>query len=150
MGNSQELIKGTKKMLKKHFDMKDMVKTHLDVNVYLEKNRVEPVSQLEYSKIIGSLMYITNCTRPDVPCAVNKLSQFTRYCDANRIGYNKDSKSTSGYVFSIGGGAVSCRSSKQTCIARSTMKSEFIALDKAAEEAEWLHNFLEDIRVGQA
>ncbi|PHT62014.1 hypothetical protein T459_34130 [Capsicum annuum] len=32
-----------------------------------------------------------------------------------------------------------------TCIARSTMKSEFIALDKAGEEAEWLRNFLEDI-----
>ena len=25
------------------------------------------------------------------------------------------------------------------------MESEFIALDKAAEEAEWLRNFLEDI-----
>ncbi|KAL0336222.1 UNVERIFIED_CONTAM: Retrovirus-related Pol polyprotein from transposon RE2 [Sesamum radiatum] len=34
---------------------------------------------------------------------------------------------------------------KKTCIARSTMESEFIALDKAGEEAEWLRNFLEDI-----
>ena len=25
------------------------------------------------------------------------------------------------------------------------MESEFIALDKVGEEAEWLHNFLEDI-----
>ncbi|KAL0403100.1 UNVERIFIED_CONTAM: hypothetical protein Sradi_1950800 [Sesamum radiatum] len=39
---------------------------------------------------------------------------------------------------------VSWKSSKQTCIARSTMESEFIALDKAGEEAEWLRNFLED------
>ncbi|KAK4394045.1 Retrovirus-related Pol polyprotein from transposon TNT 1-94 [Sesamum angolense] len=58
---------------------------------------------------------------------------------------SKDTKSTSGYVFTIGGGAVSWKSSKQTCIARSTMESEFIALDKAGEEAEWLRNFLEDI-----
>ena len=28
---------------------------------------------------------------------------------------------------------------------RSTMEAEFIALDKAGEEAEWLRNFLEDI-----
>ncbi|KAK4385857.1 Retrovirus-related Pol polyprotein from transposon TNT 1-94 [Sesamum angolense] len=49
---------------------------------------------------------------------------------------SKDTKSTSGYVFTIGGGAVSWKSSKQTCIARSTMESEFIALDKAGEEAE--------------
>ncbi|RVW64105.1 hypothetical protein CK203_051124 [Vitis vinifera] len=36
------------------------------------------------------------------------------------------------------GGAISWKSSKQTCIARLTMESEFIALDKAEEEAEWL------------
>ena len=67
------------------------------------------------------------------------------YCDANWISDSKDSKSTSGYVFTIGSAAVSWKSSKQTCIARSTMEAEFIALDKAGEEAEWLRNFLEDI-----
>ncbi|KAF3652463.1 putative 17.9 kDa class I heat shock protein-like [Capsicum annuum] len=67
------------------------------------------------------------------------------YSDANWITGSNKVKSTSGYVFTIGGGAVSWKSSKQTCIARSTMESEFIALDKAGEEAEWLRNFLEDI-----
>ena len=67
------------------------------------------------------------------------------YCDANWITGTKDTKSTSGYVFTLGGAAVSWKSSKQTCIARSTMESEFIALDKAGEEAEWLRNFLKDI-----
>ena len=38
--------------------------------------------------------------------------------------------------FTFGEGVVSWKSSKQTCIARSTMESEFIALDKAGEEAE--------------
>ena len=69
------------------------------------------------------------------------------YTDANWISDTKDTKSTSGYVFTIGGAAVSWKSSKQTCIARSTMESEFIALDKAGEEAEWLRNFLEDIPI---
>ena len=67
------------------------------------------------------------------------------YYDANWIIGTKDIKSTSGYVFTLGGAAVSWKSSKQTCIVRSTMESEFIALDKAGEEAEWLRNFLEDI-----
>ena len=40
---------------------------------------------------------------------------------------------------------MSWKSSKQTCIARYKMESEFIALDKAGEEAEWLRHFLEDI-----
>ena len=48
----------------------------------------------------------------------------------------KDTKSTSGYVFTLSEETVSWKSSKQTCIARSTMEYEFIALDKAGEEAE--------------
>ena len=69
------------------------------------------------------------------------------YSDANWISDNIETKSTSGYVFTFGGAIVSWKSSNQTCIARSTMESEFIALDKAAEEAEWLKNILEDIHV---
>ena len=115
-------------------------------------------------------MYVMNCTRPDIACAVSMLSRFTvspnenhwkamkrllgylkhtqdyalhyteypavleGYCDTNWITSTKDTKSTSGYVFTLGGVAVSWKSSKQTCIARSTMESEFIALDKAGEE----------------
>ena len=67
------------------------------------------------------------------------------YSDANWISGESETKSTSGYVFVCGGAAVAWKSTKQTCIARSTMESEFIALDKAAEEAEWLRNFMEDI-----
>ena len=67
------------------------------------------------------------------------------YSDANWISDTKDTKSTSGYVFILSGVAVSWKSSKQTCIARSTMELEFIALDKAGEEVEWHRNFLEDM-----
>ena len=59
----------------------------------------------------------------------------------------KDTKFTSSYVFTLGGTAVSWKSSKQMCISRSTMESEFIASDKAREEAEWLRQFLEDIPI---
>ena len=54
-------------------------------------------------------------------------------------------KLTSGQVFTLGGGAVSWKSSKQTCITWSTMEAEFIALKKASSEAEWLINLLSDI-----
>ncbi|PHU17416.1 Anthranilate synthase alpha subunit 1, chloroplastic [Capsicum chinense] len=53
------------------------------------------------------------------------------YCDANWISNSNETKFTSGYVFTLGGGAVSWRSAKQTIIARSTMKSEFVALELA-------------------
>lgn len=67
------------------------------------------------------------------------------FSDASWISDIKNSKGTSGYVFTLGGGAVSWKSSRQTIITRSTMESEFVALDKTGEEAEWLRNFLEDI-----
>mgnify|MGYP003703585753 CR=1 FL=1 len=64
---------------------------------------------------------------------------------ANWISNMKYSKSTSGYVFTLRRLAVSWKSSKQTCISRSTMESKFIALDKATKEVEWLRQFIEDI-----
>ena len=54
-------------------------------------------------------------------------------------------KSTSGYVFILGGSAISWKSAKQACITRSTMKAKFIALEKTSFEAEWLRNLLIDI-----
>ena len=67
------------------------------------------------------------------------------YCDAIWISNAKNSKSTTEYVFTLTGAAVSWKSSKQTVIAPSTMESEFIALDKSGEEVEWLRRFIEDI-----
>ncbi|GJW79895.1 retrovirus-related pol polyprotein from transposon TNT 1-94 [Tanacetum coccineum] len=67
------------------------------------------------------------------------------YCDANWISNHNEGRSTSGYVYILGGAAVSWKSSKQTVNTRSTMEAEFVALDKATEEAEWLRSFLEGI-----
>ena len=67
------------------------------------------------------------------------------YSDTNWISNVKDSKSQNGYVFTLEDGVVSWKSLKQMVISRSTMESEFIALDKCGEEAEWLRHFLEDI-----
>ena len=75
------------------------------------------------------------------------LAVLEGYCDVNWISDTKDLKSTSNYLFTLGGGAVSWKSSKQKCIARSTMESEFITLDKAGEEAERLRHLLEDILI---
>ena len=69
------------------------------------------------------------------------------YSDANWISDSDELKSTSGYVITLGGGAVSWKSSKQTVTARSTMESEFDALEKAGTEAEWLRNLLIDILI---
>ena len=45
------------------------------------------------------------------------------YSDASWINHVEDSSSTSGWVFLLGGGAISWASKKQTCITSSTMES---------------------------
>ena len=158
-----------------------IARTLVDVTLHLSKNKGESVSQVKYSKVIASLMYLMSCIRPYIAYVVSRLSRymstpramhwqriarvlkylrFTRdyglhytrypvvlegYSDANWISNVKDSKSHSGYVFTLRGGAVSWKSPKQTVIARSTIEYEFITLDKCREEAEWLRHFLEDV-----
>ena len=64
------------------------------------------------------------------------------YSDANWTPNSYQIKSTSSYVFTLGGGVVAWKSSKQTLIATSTMESEFITLESMGKEAKWLRNFL--------
>ena len=56
-------------------------------------------------------------------------------------------KSTSGYAFTLGSGAISWTSIKQSCIVDSTMEAEYVAASEATKEAVWLKNFLLDLGV---
>ena len=60
--------------------------------------------------------------------------------DANWISDSNDTKSTSGFsffiFFTLSGGEVSWKSSKQTCTTKSMMESEFVDLMKVGIEAE--------------
>lgn len=73
------------------------------------------------------------------------------FCDANwvigndEVSSTRTQSSTRGYVFTLGACAISWKSLKQTCIARSTMEFEFIALELSVQEAEWLRNLLADV-----
>ena len=69
------------------------------------------------------------------------------YSDANWISDADELKATSGYVFTLGGAAVSWKSCKQTILTRSTMEAELTALDTATVEAEWLRELLMDLPV---
>nr|GEW22903.1 zinc finger, CCHC-type [Tanacetum cinerariifolium] len=67
------------------------------------------------------------------------------YTDASWISNTEDNSSTSGWVFLLGGGAISWASKKQTCINGSTIESELVALAVADKEFEWLKNLLFEI-----
>ncbi|RVW54011.1 Copia protein [Vitis vinifera] len=138
----------TKRFLSSTFKMKDLG----EVDTYWNDGRL--VAQLEYASAIGSLMYAAQCTRADISFANTKeLSlQYSKfpdilegYSDASWISSVGDNLSTTGWVFTLGGGAVSWGSKKQTCISHSTMEAEFIALAATRKEAEWLRDLMMDI-----
>jgi hypothetical protein len=66
------------------------------------------------------------------------------YSDSNWISDADELYATSGYVFTLEGGAISCRSCKHTILMRSNMEVELTALDTATVEAEWLRELLMD------
>ncbi|GKA09533.1 hypothetical protein Tco_0688864 [Tanacetum coccineum] len=53
------------------------ISTLMDTSEKLMPNNGQVVSQLEYSKVIGCLMYAITCTRPDIAFAAGKLSMYT-------------------------------------------------------------------------
>ena len=54
-----------------------IARTPVDVTVHFSKNKIDSVSQVEYFRVIDSLIYLMSCTRLDIAYAVNKLSKYT-------------------------------------------------------------------------
>ncbi|KAJ9535097.1 hypothetical protein OSB04_un001824 [Centaurea solstitialis] len=101
----------------------------------------DKMKSVPYASAIGSIMYAMLCTRPDVAYSRH------RYSDACFQTDRDDFRSQLGYIFTLNGGTISCKSSKQDTIADSTTEAEYIATSDAAKEAVWLRNFLLDLRV---
>eukprot|EP00253_Pinus_taeda_P024150 PITA_24150 len=105
-----------------------------------------------YKSIVGSLMYLT-ATRPDIMHAVSLISRFMErpkeaHCDWARS--VDDRKSTSGYVFHMGSGAISWASKKQTIVALSTAEAEYVAATTVACQAIWMRRMLRSLCQEQA
>jgi transposase InsO family protein len=54
-------------------------------------------------------------------------------------------KSTSGYLFKLGGCLISWYSRLQGCVAQSTVEAEYVALAEATKEAMWLRGLLDEL-----
>jgi hypothetical protein len=140
-------------------------------------------SAFPYAQLVGSLLYLANCTRPDIAHVAGVLSRFMSapttehwrlakaalaylagtpelgltfggkplelcgYCDANYAGDIDTRRSTSGFVFLLGGGAVAWASKCQPTVATSTVEAEYMAAAFASKEALWLRKLCADLEI---
>ncbi|KAK8658691.1 hypothetical protein V6N13_036892 [Hibiscus sabdariffa] len=119
----------------------------------------ERMSQIPYASAIGSIMYAMICTRPDLSYALSMTSRYQANpgeghwtAVKNILKYlrrtkDDDSRSQSGFVFCLNGGAVSWKSLKQDTVADSTTEAEYIAASEAAKEAVWIKKFITELGV---
>ncbi|KAH9783016.1 hypothetical protein KPL71_009155 [Citrus sinensis] len=101
------------------------------------------MDRVPYASAVGSLMYAMVCTRPDISQAVSMVSRYMHNPDLDKR------RSTTGYVFTLGGGPVSWRSILQSTIALSTTEAEYVAATETVKEAIWLKDLLGDLGVIQ-
>jgi len=162
VATTQPLIDRFKIEIKKHVEISDMGALHWILGIEVKHVREERkmLLSLPYHEAIGSLMYASLGTRPDISFAVQTLSHFAvnpglahweavkrvfRYLKGTCelwLSYGGVKKAISGYAFIINGGAVSWSAKKQEIISLSTTESEYIAATYAAKEALWLRSLI--------
>nr|GFB96419.1 retrotransposon protein, putative, Ty1-copia subclass [Tanacetum cinerariifolium] len=69
------------------------------------------------------------------------------YCFAGFETDRDDTKSQTGYVFTLNGGAVVWKSSKQSTTAQHAAEAEYIAAAEAAKEAVWIRKIVDELGV---
>ena len=73
------------------------------------------------------LRYVKGTKRYGILYTTSENSELIRYTDSDWAGSIDDRKSTSGYVFHMGSGAISWDSKKQPIVGLSTVEVEYVA-----------------------
>ncbi|XP_046145611.1 secreted RxLR effector protein 161-like [Osmia bicornis bicornis] len=79
----------------------------------------------------------------------NEKPSIRIYCDADWAGDVDDRHSYSGMAMKIGNNTVQWYSSKQRCIATSTMEAEYISLSRGVKEAIWVSMLLDELQLSE-
>jgi hypothetical protein len=164
--------------------------TPLEVNhnLQLPSEDDKPVpGQERFPELVGSLVYLMTCTRPDISHALSVLgrfvgegrhgakhwvaalrvlgyvahtadlqltlggsdSQLQGYTDASCQDDKVDRRSSQGYAFTLGAGAVSWKATKSPAVALSSCEAELYGGTAAAQELLWLKRLLSELGAPQ-
>ncbi|GKD70123.1 hypothetical protein Tco_1324213 [Tanacetum coccineum] len=114
----------------------------------LKDEEAEDVDVHLYRSMIGSLMYLT-ASRPDLMfaiCACTRDSPFEleAFYDSDYAGASLDRKSTTGGCQFLGKRLISWQCKKQTIVANSTTKAEYVSAANCCGQVLWIQNQMLD------
>ncbi|GKA01263.1 putative ribonuclease H-like domain-containing protein [Tanacetum coccineum] len=106
-----------------------------------------------YRSMIGSLMYLI-ASRPDIIFVICACARFQypedspfdleAYTDSDYVGASLDMKSTTGGCQFLGSRLISWQCKKQTIVANSTTKAEYVAAANCCRQVLWIQNQMLD------
>ncbi|GKA17495.1 retrotransposon protein, putative, ty1-copia subclass, partial [Tanacetum coccineum] len=131
----------------------------LGIKIYQDRSkRLIRLSQSAYMDKILKRFRMDNSKRGNIP--INTKDMFLVYggnpkaklrvdcyCDARFETDRDDTKSQTGYVFILNGGAVDSKSSKQSITAMSAIEAEYIGASEAGMEAVWIRKFISGLGI---
>ncbi|CAI7920074.1 unnamed protein product, partial [Closterium sp. NIES-54] len=102
-----------------------------------------------YPELVGCLMYLMTCTRPDLAYPLSILARYVapgRHRPEHMTAAKRATqRSSQGYTFSLGSSSVSWRATRSSSVLGSSCEGEIYAGAMAAQKLRWLTYLLTDL-----
>ncbi|MCO5572538.1 hypothetical protein L7F22_026293 [Adiantum nelumboides] len=125
-----------------------MIATHPDIAfaVGMVSRYMSNPSKKHWEAVKGIMRYLKHTKSMHICYGSQDLS-VRGYTDTDYAGDLDTRRSTSSYVFTLTGGAISWLSRLQDYITQSTTKAEYVAANEACKEAIWLGRLVADLGI---